>query len=236
MPFLCTPRITNSTDGRVSLQITDLFPHKTQSNAVIAPRFKGPLYLYAHGRDITATPALDVALDLDADYSGLATYILLSVENSADANDIALTPAEAVNVANDLILRMQGGLSLTESDINTVITARTGGANGIGVGNSTCTVLQVLQIISGYKVFTAPTGTSAGDANAADVFDAPADLSAFFSAPADASKLFNDFTNHPSFYLSARSGQLKKAQTRTNASGALEPLVVIYADDGTLIQ
>ena len=41
MPFLVTPRVTNSTDGRVSVQITDLYPHKTQSNATISPNFKG---------------------------------------------------------------------------------------------------------------------------------------------------------------------------------------------------
>ena len=40
MPFLATPRVTNSTDGRVSVQITDLYPHKTQSNATISPNFK----------------------------------------------------------------------------------------------------------------------------------------------------------------------------------------------------
>ena len=233
MPFVCTPRITNSTEGGVALQITDLFPHKTQSNAVITPRFQGPRYLYAHGRDITATPVLDADLDVDGEVSGLAAYLLATVEDTAA--DTIITAAEAVNIANDLIAIMEAGEPLTESVINAEINDRTGGAgaNGIGLGNTTATVLQILQIISGYKVFTIPDGTSIGDAVDDDAFEAVA-VDGFFADPADVASLWTSFDS--SFYLSARSGQLKKAQTRVDANGNAAPFVVCYADDGTLIQ
>lgn len=237
MPFVCTPRIVNgSSSGSpqgVSLQITDLFPHKTQSNAVLTPRFQGPTYIYAHSRAITATPVLDADFDVDGDVSGLAAYILATIENSADVNNIALTAAQAVNIANDLIAIMEAGEPLTEEVINAEIANRTGGENGIGIGNSTATVLQILQIISGYKVFTLPDGTSIADETADDAFEAPA-VDGFFTDPADVASLWSNFTG--TFYISAKSGQLKKAQTRRDANGNKAPYVVCYADDGTLIQ
>ena len=241
MPFLCTPRVLNSTEGRVALQITDLFPHKTQSNAVITPRFKGPLYLYAHGRSLTATPVLDVQLDL-AEVSGLSAYILLSVPDNINQNGngaaVALSVANADLIAGDIITRMQNGQSLTLADINTIIAARAGNGIGIGLGGATATVLQILQIVSGYKVFTAPAGTSVADADALNAFDGPnaQGILAMISDPADASKLFTSFSNNDSFFISARSGQLKKAQLATDKSGNPAPLVVIYDDNGNLIQ
>jgi len=188
--------------------------------------------VYAHTRSITEATELDAQLDTAAEFSGLEAYILASVEN-ADAGGIALTTVQAANIASDLISRMQSGEPLTEVAINTEIAARTGGDNGINIGDSTATVLEILQIISGYKVFTLPAGTSIGDAGGGDAFDAPV-LGAFFTDPADANKLWSNFTS--TFYVSARNGQLKKAQTRRDANGNVAPLVVCYADDGTLIQ
>jgi hypothetical protein len=243
MPFLCTPRVLNSiaTDrtNRVALQITDLFPHKTQSNAVLTPRFKGPAYLYAHGRDLTATPVLNGDNDINADVAGLSAYILLSVPDdinqNGDNNAVALTPANTDLIAGDIIERMETGLSLTLSDINTIIAARAGNAGiGLGLGGATATVLQILQIVSGYKVFSVTAGTSVADGN--DAFDGPNanDLTALLSDPTDASKLFTSFDS--SFYISARKGQLKVAQTRKDKDGNGIPFVVCYDDNGNLIQ
>ncbi len=231
MPFVCTPRVTNSTDSGVALQITDLFPHKTQSNAVITPRFQGPRYLYAHGRALTQTVALNGAFNTTAAFTGLAAYILATIENTAAAG-VCLTAAQANNIASDILSLMEAGEALTVSAINAEISDRTGGgANGIGLGDSTATVLQILQIVSGYKVFTLPNNTSVGGVGGA--FEAPA-VGGFFADPADVASLWTSFDS--SFYLSARSGQLKKAQTRVDANGNSAPFVVCYADDGTLIQ
>jgi len=59
-------------------------------------------------------------------------------------------------------------------------------------------------------------------------------VAAGFSDPADASSLFTKF--YDSFYLSARKGQLKKAQVALDSDGNPDPIVVCYADDGSLIQ
>ena len=232
MPFVCTPRVTNSTDGGVALQITDLFPHKTQSNAVITPRFQGPRYLYAHGRALTQTVALNGAFDTTAEFKGLAAYILATIENAA-GDGVALTAPQANNIAADIIAIMEGGGALTVDAINAEIADRTDGDNGIGIGDSVATVLHILQIVSGYKVFTLPTGTSVGGDDGVYNFD-DAGLAAMFTDPTDVASLWTTFES--SFYVSARSGQLKKAQTRRLANGDLAPFVVCYADDGTLIQ
>jgi len=216
----------------VAVQITDLFPHKTQSNAVITPRFQGPRYLYAHGRALTQTVALNNNFDTTAEFKGLAAYILATIENDADG-EVALTAAQANNIAADIIAIMEGGGALTVDAINAEIADRTGGDNGIGIGDSVATVLHILQIVSGYKVFTLPTGTSVGGALGVYNFN-PAGLAAMFTDPTDVASLWTTFES--SFYVSARSGQLKKAQTRRLANGDLAPFVVCYADDGTLIQ
>lgn len=234
MPFVCTPRITNGSENGVSLQITDLFPHKTQSNAVLTPNFQGPKYLYAHGRTLTQTVALDGNLDAAADFGGLAAYILSTVEDT-NGGGVALSALQANNIADDIISIMESGEALTEDVINSEINNRTAGGdnNGIGKGASTATVLQILQIVSGYKVFTLPAGTTIGDVVNGNVFDAPP-VNGFFSDPSDLALLWTAFDG--SFYLSARSGQLKKAQTRVDVNGDRAPFVVCYADDGSLIQ
>lgn len=232
MPFLCTPRVLNSTEDRVALQITDLFPNKSQHSAVLTPNFQGPMYLYAHGRPLTEEVELNGDFATTADFSGLAVYLLTTVEDTAGVGG-AITVAMANNSASDIIERMETGLSLTSSDINAILLARTGGANGIGIGDSTASVLEILQIVSGYKVFTVGAGQDVEDGGAFVALLANAQAG-FFSDPSDLSKLYTKFDN--TFILSAKSGQIKKAQTRKNAKGVAEPLVVVYANDGTLIQ
>ena len=225
MPFIIANNVLNSTEGRVAVQITDLFPHKTQSSAVYTPNFQGPQYLYAHGRDVSELPATALVLgnlELDAEYTGLATYILATVEAVGGG---ILPPATANAIANTILGRVASGESLTADDINTIIDAEDAGA-GLAVGDSFASVLEILQIASGYKVFTLPAGTIVQ--LGADFDDAGLAVAVpnGFSDPSDIGKLVTTFSD--SFYISARKGQLKKAQTANT--------VVCYADDGSLIQ
>jgi hypothetical protein len=225
MPFIIANNVLNSTEGRVAVQITDLFPHKTQSSAVYTPNFQGPQYLYAHGRDVSELPATALNLgnlELDDDYAGLATYLLATIETAAGG---AMLPATANGIANVILGRTLSGESLTSDDIDTIIDANEAGASLTG-GDSFGTVLEILQIASGYKVFSLAQGTiiqlGVDFDNAALEVAVPAG----FSDPSDIGKLVTTFSD--SFYISARKGQLKKAQTANT--------VVCYADDGSLIQ
>ncbi len=227
MPFIIANNVLNSNEGRVAVQITDLFPHKTQSSAVYTPSFQGPQYLYAHGRDVSELPTTQVNLDgdteTDAELSGLALYLLATIET---AGGNALKPAEANAIANTIRGRVASGESLTADDIDGAIEGVSAGAS-ISGGDSFATVLEVLQIVSGYRVFTLPANTvvELANGNFADAVLTVA-VPNGFSDPYDLGKLVTTFSD--SFYISARKGQLKVAQNANT--------VVCYANDGSLIQ
>jgi hypothetical protein len=241
MPFLIATNVLNSLvneqtgQNRIALQITDLFPHKTQSSAVYTPNFQGPQYLYAHGRTVSTLPttAVNVGGDTETDaiQSGLALYLLATIETAGGG---ALKAAEANAIADDILDRVASAQSLTASDINTAIDDTSAGAT-IDGGDSFATVLEIIQIASGYKVFTLPANTVIELANgtfADAVLTVAVPLG--FASPADLDKLITTFSD--SFYLSARRGQLKKAQTAKDEKGNPTPFVVIYDDNGNLIQ
>ena len=228
MPFIIANNVLNSTDGRVAVQITDLFPHKTQSSSVYNPNFQGPQYLYAHGRDVTADVVSAGANRTVADETqGLAAYLISTLAHTVGGAGAAIADADAILLANTLISRTLSGESLTADDFNAEVALipGIGVGNGIGEAGTTTTILEVLQVISGYKIYTLP---AASDLEAAAVLN-PAisgTASARLTDPYDADRLVTTFSD--SFYLSARKGQLKVA---LNAN-----TVVCYADDGSLIK
>jgi hypothetical protein len=240
MPFLIANKVLNSVAGerqhRVAVQITDLFPHKTQSSAVYTPNFQGPQYLYAHGRDVTAdVVSAGGNRTVAAETLGLAAYLISTLAHTAGGGGAAIADADAILLANNLIARTLNNQSLTVADFNAEVVAipGIGVGNGIGEVGTTTTILEVLQVISGYKVYTLPAGS---DLIAAAVLNVAISTtaSARLTDPADASSLFTKFSD--SFYISARKGQLKTAQTAVDTDGNPDPIVVCYADDGSLIQ
>lgn len=219
MPFVYAS--SNVAEG--TLQITDLFPHKTQSSAVLTPNFRGPHYIYSPSKTALSTlPVLDANFDVDGDTEGLAVYLLATIDDNANGN-ILISEADARAVALALIVLAEAGSPLTEAIINQTILNTTGDANGIGIGGSTATVAEILSILCGYSIFAISDGASLG--GVARAFEG-LNVAPFFSAPSYASRLISTFDS--SFYISAREGQMKVAQSA--------PLVVCYADDGTLIQ
>lgn len=229
MPFVFgSSRVAEGT-----LQITDLHPHKTQSNATLTPNFRGPAYIYSPSQtSLTTLPVIDVNSDIDGDQSGLAVYLLATIDDDANGS-VLISEADAQAVAEALIAQAEAGGSLTSDDINQIILNVTGDANGIGIGKSTATVSEILSIITGYSVFEISSGTSLADENNGDAFEATA-VAAFFSTPSWASRQIRVFDG--SFYISAREGQLLAAQTRVDSAGDPAPYAVCYADDGSLIQ
>jgi hypothetical protein len=244
MPFLTTIRYSEfglDSKGNSRLQITDLFPNKSQSNAVITPRFQGPYNFrpvdaQSAGNALEVLPALDGALDIDAEVSGLAAYFLAVVEDQANSTNIE--PAEALSIAGDMIANMQDGSPLTLAEINGYIELNAGvgsDLDGAGVGsNSTGSVLEVLQILCGAKTFTLPKGHSVGDngnQNAFTPFVNADTQAAAFSAVEGYTSIPS---THDSFYMSARSGQIKTAQLNLNSNN--HPVLVAYDDDGSVVK
>lgn len=153
MPFICLARtdIPNST-----LQITDLWPNKSQYNPVIDPPAIGPLYINAPVSNIVT---LSGAFAFVADTVGLAAYLTANVQR-AGAGGSALLPANATNMANAIITQMRSGLSLALADINALLAGVVAGTVLTGGGSlSTGTVADVLRILSGTP-YTVPAGTT----------------------------------------------------------------------------
>jgi len=244
MPFLTTIRYSEfglDSKGNSRLQITDLFPNKSQSNAVITPRFQGPYNFrpvdaQSAGNALEVLPALDGALDITTEVSGLAAYFLAVVED--DANTTHISPADALSIAGDMIANMQFGLPLTLAEINGYIELNVGlgsDLDGAGVGsNSTGSVLEVLQILCGAKTFTLPKGHSVGDDQNLNAFTPFVNADAQAAAFSDVAGYTSIPAVHSSFYISARSGQIKTAQLNLNYDS--QPVLVAYDDDGSIVK
>jgi len=238
MPFICMPTVPNKTD-EVLVQITDLFPHKNQSNATLTPNFQGPRYHRAIFKgDLVKTVVLGADFTVTTKVAGLSAYLISTIEVTSDANSIGLTPVQADAIANAIIGQVGYASALTTSAINTLIQATTGDGgdvDGIGKGNSTATVLEILQILSGSRVYTLPATTDLGNEDANNVF-IPLDANiqaSFFSTPVGTKDVSSA---DASFFTSARSGQIKLAQSKKTTSGVASPVLVAYNDDGSLIQ
>ena len=243
MPFLTTHRFTEfGTDskGNARLQITDLFPNKSQANPTQTPNFQGPYNFRpvdTQSADALVTlPVLDASLDITASVSGLAAYFIAVVED--DANTTHISPAEAKAIGTAVIDRMKVGSSLTLSDINTIIVAEVGAGSELtnaGGSLSTGSVKEVLEILCGAKTFTLPVGHSVGDDGNANAFTAFADADAQAAAFTAVAGYTSIPANHKSFYISARQGQVATAQnSKTKTTN--QPVLVAYDDDGSVIK
>ena len=245
MPFLTTIRFSEFgtvTKDKVvysRLQITDLFPNKSQSNAVITPRFQGPYNFrpvdaQSAGNALEVLPVLDGDRHIDGEVSGLAAYFLAVVEDTA--NNTNITAAVAQSIASDMIARMQYGLPLTLTDINTSIAQNVGAGSDLNgaLGNSTGSVLEVLQILCGAKTFTLADDHSVGDVDANNVFTPFADAATQAAAFSDIEGYTSIPSTHNSFYISARRGQIKTAQLNLNKNN--QPVLVAYDDDGSVVK
>lgn len=233
MPFICMPTVTSSTT-EIKVQITDMFPHKTQSSAVLTPNFQGPRYFTALSNSaVTTTPVL-AAGALVGDTSGLSAYLLTTIAVVSDAIR-ALTEAEADSIATAIIDRMESALSLTSEDINALIQAETadvGDLDGIGKGASTATVTEILQILSGTHTYIAPDALVVEPAGVFQPLIAQ-DQASNFTASATNTPISSSYD---SFFISARSGQISVAQAKTDSAGNATPVLVAYNNDGSLIQ
>jgi hypothetical protein len=103
-----------------------------------------------------------------------------------------------------------------------------------GGSESTGSVLEVLQILCGAKTFTLPVGHSVGDDGNANAFTPFADADAQAASFTAVTGYTSIPSTHDSFYMSARSGQIKTAQLNLNSNN--HPVLVAYDDDGSVVK
>lgn len=226
MPFICLKRtdIPNST-----LQVTDLWPNKSQFNPVIDPPAVGPRYINA---PVTNTVLLNGSFAFVSAVSGLAAYLVANVQ-ATGAGGPALTAVEANACAAGLITRMRSGLSLALADINAVLAVASPGGGGAGTvltgggSLSTGTVADVLRILSGVT-YTVPAGT---DVETAGVFAPQAGAAAWNAANfADVPDIL---PTDSSFYQSLSYGKIAGFKSASFVYvGATGAAITVYDNAG----
>lgn len=220
-PVIC---LRDATIPNNIFQITDLFPNRSQRNAVVDPVAQGPRYLRQPENE---TPIVD-GLTVSKSVSGLTAYLLVNQDNN---NDI-LSVTDATSIANLYITRMRSGLVLDTATMNANIQ---GNGNGqldlanvtIEGGNASTTTAEILSILSGAK-YTVPAG---------HIFDGDPGLTlptvSFFNQ-----SVFSAIDpSDSSFYISVARGQISVAKSpSTDAKGnVIDPQLVVYKADGTLL-
>ena len=206
-PVIC---LSDSSIGNGQLMIKDMWPNRSHANPVVDPAPQGPRYLRVVE---TATPVVANNAVVKT-VSGLSAYLLVTVD--AGAGNANPSPAQADAMADALITEMRAGNALTLADINTALDAVVGGTGIVGTGNSTATVNNILQILSGAP-FTVPTGVS---------------VNATFQVEQGQANLFTSSFNpiieeDSSFWISLAQGDILGAK---NAG-----FVVVYDGDGNVI-
>lgn len=231
MPFVCLRRtdIPNSI-----LQVTDLWPNKSQYNPSVGPEPQGPRYMSA---PVTNTPVLTNAagvITFTAAKSGLAAYILANVQ-AAGALGIACTPTQANNCAAAIIAAMRAGSAMTLSAINALLVASAGAGSELtnaGGSLSTGTVTDVLRILSG-ATYTVPAGTQV---QAAGVFTAQASAATWNTANFNFTTYSDILVMDSSFYISLAQGKLAGFTAATfSYKGTPGAALVAYDDAGGVL-
>lgn len=223
MPFICLAR-TDIPDS--TLQVTDLWPNKSQTNPVIDPPAVGPLYINAV---TTATVTLSGAFAFTKAVAGLAAYLVANVQ-ALGAGGAALTPTEANAAAAAIIAAMRAGSALSLAAINALLVAAAGALTELttlGGSLSTGAVSDVLRILAGIT-YTVPAGT---DVEAAGVFAPQAGAAAFNAA---------NFADHKdilstdsSFYASLQYGKISGFKDAAfSYKGATGAAITVYDDAG----
>jgi hypothetical protein len=162
----------NPTSGEnQGLQILDLVPNTSLRNGALDGPGQTGYTPWTNLNDVVTLIGVGPIVTSGVSY-GLRAYLVDRVENSGAAGDPALTAAQLATIATAILTRVEGGLPLTLTDINTAINLAAGVSgsdlNGT-LGNSTGSVEDVLRILAG-EVYRLPTASQVEDG--ANAFDA----------------------------------------------------------------
>ena len=222
MPFICERR-TDIPNG--VLQVSDLWPNKSKTWGGGNPVAQGPRYLRKPVSETVVTTANADQRTITNTVSGLAAYLIANIENQGVGTP-AITATQANTIAAALLTRMRTVAAMAEANMNTVIAA-TVALSGIGIGNSTASVIEILSILSG-RTYTLPAGYEVQDAGAA--FVPMVDNDAYFNEDTYTYLLGTD-----SVLISADAGSLSKLSSSAfTYAGTTGAAVVVYDDTGAV--
>lgn len=233
MPFICLRR-TDIPNG--VLQITDLWPNRSQANPSTDPKPQGPRYVrHPVTNEVILSSTGGDQRFVAAAKVGLAGYLIANVQADGTGG-AALTPTEANVAAAALIAAMRAGSTLDLTAINTILVAAAGAGTELTSGGgsiSTGAVTDVLRILSGC-FYTVPAGTIIQTTG--PIFNAQSSPAAWNAANFD----FNTFTDvlamDGSFYISLAQGKINGFTSPSflykRVAGAA---LVVYSDSGVAL-
>lgn len=230
MPFLCLARADIPAG---TLQVTDLWPNKSQYNVPYGPAPQGPRYLR---QPQTATVVLASTTTDEYHFaraaSGLAAYLIANVASGAAS--IALTPTQADTVAAHIITRLRAGNSVTEANVNTLLAADVHSGTTLAGGDSTGTITDILRILAG-ATYTVPSGTQI-QTDTGPAFTPQADPTTWNANNFDFTTYKDVLTMDSSFYISLAEGQISKYTLPTfSYKGITGAALVAYDDSGAVL-
>lgn len=231
MPFICLRRtdIPNST-----LQVTDLWPNKSQANAAIDPYPQGPRYVSQPATPVLVTLASTGGTQryFAVAQSGLSAYFLANVQVGAAGP--AMTPAQALTAANSLLTTMRSGGALSLAVINAALNAAAAGATLTG-NTSTGAITDVLRILSGAS-YTVPAGTVIQTVAPATDFVPQPSPAAWNAANFDFATYVDVNVADSSFYISVAQGQLNGyTSSAFSYKGTTGAALVVYDNAGAVL-
>ena len=223
--FICLVRADLADN---SLQVTDIWPNTSQKSAIYEPGLGQTGYLSAVPlNDVVAVTGAGPILT-NAAYSGIAAWMMDNIENVGGGN-IPLTPAIANAIGPLLLARVVAGQTMTLANVNAAIVAAGAGASGIGVGNSTGVLGDVLKLLQGAS-YVLPAQSQIDDG--AGAWDVPHVPAGAFVTSGSAGRNLREFELTGALRLSRNQGVLSKLAAATYVF--VDPLLV-YGAGGTAL-
>lgn len=168
--YLCIARNDLPSIGDASesaLQINDLKPNSSEAMRNIVGYGQTGYWAFQCSFAEVFSPANGGGIRTTAVVNYNLTGYLLDTVHSDPAsagpapNNCTLSDANALAIAAWCAGRVAGGLPITAALFNAACTAIIGGATGIGVGNSTITLANLLRILTG-EIYCLPAGAISG--------------------------------------------------------------------------
>lgn len=223
--FICLARADLADNG---LQVTDLWPNTSQKSAIYEPGLGQTGYLsFTPQNDVVATTGAG-PITTNALYSGIAAWMIDNIEN-VGGGGIPLTPAIANAIGPLLLARVVAGQTLTVANVNAAIVAAGAAASGIGVGNSTGTLIDLLKVMQGFA-YVLPAGSQVDDG--AGAFAAPHVPNGSFVLTGTNGRNLRELELTGALRLSRNQGVLSKLAAATYVFD--DPLLV-YGAGGTAL-
>jgi len=221
MPYIIMRR-TDIPNG--VLQVDDLKPNDSQRNYTLTPPGQsGYVRKIPAVEDVVTTGAGPILVLRDV--CGLAAYLIDNVE---DSSGTALVAAVANDAADAIVALATGGMALDLASVDAALVAAGATAGtGLTAGNSTGSLADLLELVSGAK-YQLPSGAEIEDVG--NLFNTTPQ--GFFATTPGVKRI--EATG--AFNVSNGAGDLfnyKRADFEYN--GVLGPALLVLADDGTVL-